>query len=118
MKNIGLQYLRAISCMGILVAHSFAYAEMNFEGMVVADMLDYFGRYGMLQYVAFFFMITGYFTARQIREGNCTVKEYYVKRLKSIYPTYWSIAAFCIFINLSFFHNFETTEEFLNHYFF
>lgn len=29
----GIQLVRAIACLGIVIAHSFAYAEFNFETM-------------------------------------------------------------------------------------
>lgn len=46
----GVQFLRAICCICIVLAHSFAYAEMIFRIPECA----YWGRYGMLNLTTFF----------------------------------------------------------------
>lgn len=60
--NEGLQVLRGLCCLGILFAHSFAYAEWTWN----LNFGAFPGRSGMLDYVAFFFFLTGYLVAAQI----------------------------------------------------
>lgn len=57
----GIQIVRAIACLGILVAHSCAYAEMNFDDLEFMSSLNYWGRYGMLYFTEIFFAMSGFF---------------------------------------------------------
>lgn len=84
---------------------------MNY-GLEVGKTLDFPGRYGILQFVVFFFLITGFFIAKQIDTKQYPFRQFLVRRCYSIYPGYWMAAAFCLFLNLSFFHIFEASELF------
>lgn len=65
----GHQVLRGFGCLGIMIAHSFHYAEVNFANIESGDLL-FPGRVGMLNYVCFFFVLSGFLTARKIQGGG------------------------------------------------
>ncbi|MBQ0028186.1 MAG: acyltransferase, partial [Lachnospiraceae bacterium] len=97
MKNKGLQFSRGIAMLCILFAHSFAYAEVNYTELTVASSLDFWGRYGLLQFPLFFFLISGYLIAMQVKNGTYSNPLLFLKkRATSIYPTYWMVALICL----------------------
>lgn len=81
----------------ILFAHSFAYAEVNYSELTVASSLDFWGRYGLLQFPLFFFLISGYLIAMQVKNETYSNPLLFLKkRALSIYPTYWLVAFICL----------------------
>lgn len=94
----GFQILRGICCLGILLAHSCHYAETYFSS-IEPGFLSFPGRVGMLNYVTFFFVLSGYLTAGQIHQGGSAV--HHVKsRFWGIYPLYWMSLSVVILIML------------------
>lgn len=81
----------------ILFAHSFAYAETNYAELTMASSLDFWGRYGLLQFPLFFFLISGYLIAMQVKNETYSNPLLFLKkRAVSIYPTYWLVALICL----------------------
>lgn len=94
----GLQVMRALGCVGIVFAHSAAFAEMAFPGMQEGYTLNFWGRYGLLSLVTFFFAISGFLVAREVDTSEQGALTFLKKRAVRIYPTYWVgvvLAVFC-----------------------
>ena len=102
--------LRALCCLGIMMAHSCAYAESIFE--LDGGTLDYIGRGGMLNFVTFFFLLSEFLIARQIHRGGTTVKSFLIKRFWGIYPVYWMAVATVVIIRLIVWHGIEVSGGF------
>lgn len=108
----GMQVFRALGCIGIVIAHTAAYAEMNDSEMVVGQTLNYWGRYGMLAFVSFFFAMSGFFTASDIVNQKNTPVLFLKKRFSRIYPTYWVAVAGAVLLTLCVTYSFSSTNQF------
>lgn len=75
---------RAVSCMGVLMAHTFSHAQVRILPKRIN--IISLGIYGVL----FFFIITGFlaYASRDIREN---IRVYYLKRIKRIMPMYLTV---------------------------
>lgn len=93
----GIQLVRAILCLGIVIAHSFAYAEYNFEAIGPGAM-DFWGRYALLNFTSVFFAISGFFLSASIyridNESAEGTLSFLKKKFIRIYPVYW-LAVVC-----------------------
>ena len=94
----GLQVMRALGCLGIAFAHSAAFAEMAFPGMREGFTLNFWGRYGLLSLVTFFFAISGFLVAREVDTSEQGALTFLKKRAVRIYPTYWVGVVLAVFL--------------------
>lgn len=66
---------------------------MNFDGLVVASSLDFWGRYGLLYFVEIFFAMSGFFLSASIdrisEEQPEGTLSFLKRRALRIYPIYW-----------------------------
>lgn len=104
----GVQFLRAICCICIVLAHSFAYAEMIFRIPECA----YWGRYGMLNLTTFFFIMSAYLTTEKLDLANSNLGEFFKSRFWGIYPIYWLCVVTVVMYNLMVYHNIQVSNGF------
>lgn len=109
-KILGFQVLRGWCCLGIVFAHSFAYAEKNLKTLDYLSLMFPF-RIGMLNYTLFFFVLSGFLTARRISLGS-SIKIHLKSRFYGIYPIYWLSLLFVILIKLFVFNRIEVSYDF------
>lgn len=118
----GMQMVRATACLGILAAHSCAYAEMNFDNLTVASSLDFWGRYGLLFFVEIFFAMSGFFLSASIDRISDTYPTggtllFLKKRALRIYPIYWVAIAAAVLLHLAVKNAYTSTANFLKVFF-
>lgn len=106
----GYQVLRGFGCLGIMIAHSCHYVEVNFANIESGDLL-FPGRGGMLNYVCFFFVLSGFLTARKIQGGG-TVKCHILGRFWGIYPLYWLCLSIVILMRLGVYNCMDVSYDF------
>lgn len=114
-RMYGVQLLRAIGCLSIVVAHSFAYAEANY-GMVMGETLNYWGRYAMLAFTEVFFGISGFFVWSSIDRSKSSAS-FLIKKLRRLLPLYWLAIVACIFLYLFFNRPMPVNKYFLQAFF-
>jgi len=100
----GIQIVRAIACLGILAAHSLAYAEFNFDSLTAGSSLNIWGRYGLLYFTEIFFAMSGFFLSASIdrisEEYPGGTLAFLKNRAFRIYPIYWAAIVVSILLRL------------------
>lgn len=100
----GMQVVRAIACLGVLAAHSLAYAEFNFDSLTAGVSLNIWGRYGMLYFTEIFFAMSGFFLSASIdrisEEHPGSTLSFLKNRALRIYPIYWTAIVVSILLRL------------------
>ncbi len=107
----GFQVLRGICCLGILIAHSCHYAEVNFAAIDSGSLLLP-GRVGMLNYVCIFFILSGFLTARKIHLAGGTARHHILSRFWGVYPLYWLCLSIVILMRLVVYNRVDVSYDF------
>lgn len=82
-RNIFLDYIRGISAIMVVLYHYTSRYESLFIHEKKFEFTFPYGSYAVLM----FFLLSGYFTLHNIEKD--TPREYAIKRLVKLYPTYW-----------------------------
>lgn len=91
MRLYGIQIVRALSCLMIVIAHHVYLLEVAY-GVVPALTFNYVGRGGMLGCTSLFLAITGYFATKAItKPSNANIiiapARFALKRYGRLLPT-------------------------------
>lgn len=88
MKFTSIQYLRAFAAFAVIYIHlTFSFFNRNFCGSIGVDI---------------FFILSGFIMANSMQKSKKTPKEFFIKRIKRIYPLYFLMTSVFILVLLFF----------------
>ncbi len=99
----GCDFVRAVSALGIIIFHFSCHSNSTFRPLLFHKN----GDYGIV-FVTVFFLISGAMLYYNYMDGIC-LKDFYVKRFKSIYPMYYLAFLYYYIENV-----FQTSNWFYN----